>query len=347
MIMHSPVSGPSVWTRESFVDDVSWQHHFDASQKDEMQRAIEVLAGLDLADIKDAERMLPSLVPLVQKTKRELAERGFVLLRGAPVEGLDEKTCRNLFWAIGMLYGSGMSQNTDGDFVCPVTDTGVKFGYDNVNEAFNTRGYQSNADLKFHCDSRDLVGLLCLRKAKSGGKSLIVSSPTIYNEILRQRPHYIEHLCRGFILDRKNQNWPEQPPVSPRTPVFFRHPTRVSCRYGRGYINSGGAKVGEPLTDFDCEVLDFFDVTASREDLALQMEFEPGDIQLLNNFLVLHGRTAYVDDPDPARRRFLYRIHLELPEASPWEEEPELMRRAYSRSGNLGFKISETGLIRR
>ncbi|MGE0799700.1 MAG: TauD/TfdA family dioxygenase [Lautropia sp.] len=344
---HSPVSGPSVWTGSSFEDDSSWRHRFDASQIAEMRQAVKAWADLDLAEIRSPERLLPSLVPLVQQTKRELAGRGFVLLRGIPVEEFGDRGCRNLFWALGMLYGTGFSQNSDGDFICPVTDTGVEFGYSNVNTTFNTRGYQSNADLKFHCDSRDIVGLLCLRKAKAGGESLIVSSTAIYNEILRHDPRYIDHLCRGFILDRKNQNWPEEPPVSPRTPVFFRHPSRVSCRYGRGYINSGGAKAGEPLTDFDVEVLDFFDATARREDLVMKMAFEPGDIQLLNNFLVLHGRTSYVDHPEPARRRYLYRIQLELPEPHPWGEEIHLMRGAYSRSGNLGLKLSEAALMRR
>jgi alpha-ketoglutarate-dependent taurine dioxygenase len=42
----------------------------------------------------------------------------------------------------------------------------------------------------------------------------------------------------------------------------------------------------------------------------LQMDFRPGDVQLLNNGRVLHAREAYEDDPDPARRRHLLRLWL-------------------------------------
>ncbi|MGE0796950.1 MAG: TauD/TfdA family dioxygenase [Lautropia sp.] len=345
--VHTPVTGPSVWTGSSFKNDSSWLHRFDARQIAEMRQAVKAWDGLDLTEIRDPERLLPSLLPLVEQTKQELADRGFVLLRGIPVEEFGDSGCRNLYWGMGMLYGTGYSQNADGDFICVVTDVvGKNFDYTNVNSAFNTRGYQSSADLRFHTDTRDLVGLLCLRQARSGGESLIASSATVYNEILRQRPHHIEHLCRGFIYDRKNQNWPEQAPVTPRTPIFVRHPSRVSCHYGRGYINAGGAKAGEPLTDFDIEVLDFFDATASREDLLMQMSFEPGDIQLLNNYTVLHARRSYVDDPDPARRRYLLRLHLELPAVPPWGQEDELMRHVFH-TGNIGWKLSEAAQIRR
>jgi hypothetical protein len=40
------------------------------------------------------------------------------------------------------------------------------------------------------------------------------------------------------------------------------------------------------------------------------MTFEPGDMQFVNNYHVLHGRKAYVDDPDAGRVRWLKRLWL-------------------------------------
>lgn len=342
----SPASGASVWSGRSFADDKSWLHVFDAEQLADMRKAVAAWKSLELHEIGQPERHLASLLPLVERTKTEIAERGFVLLRGVPVGEFSDDDSRRLYWAIGILYGSGLTQNADGDYVCPVTNTGVDFGYAGRHAENNTRGYQSNADLNFHCDPTDVVGLLCLRKAKSGGESAIVSTGAIYNEILRDRPHYMDRLARGFIYDRKNQNWPEEALVTPRIPVFARHADRVSCRYGRAYINGGAAKAGQSLDDLDFEILNFFDATARREDLAIQMAFEPGDIQLLNNFTVLHGRRAYEDHPERERRRYLLRLWLRCPEQSPWADESSVMRNAYVRFGNLGWDMAHRDQLR-
>lgn len=334
----TPLSGPAVWTGESFAQDRSWLHHFDAAQITEMARALAVWGDCDLRGITAPAELMPSLKPLVARTKVELAGRGFVLLRGLPVGDFGEAACRRLFWAIGMLYGRGLTQNAQGELICPIFDAGIDFGYDGRHAANNTRGYLSNADLNFHCDPTDVVGLLCLRKAMAGGESAIVSAAAIYNEILRSRPGDIARLEQGFSYDRKGQQSPGEAPATPPIPVFVRRGERVSCRYGRSYIHGGGAKLGQPLTEADIDLLDFFDATARRDDLAMQMAFEPGDIQLLNNFAVLHGRRAFTDDADPGRRRLLLRLWLELDD-SPWADEDEVMRHAYARFGKLGRDI--------
>ncbi|MDH7799143.1 MULTISPECIES: TauD/TfdA family dioxygenase [unclassified Beijerinckia] len=341
-----PVNGPGVWTGETFRNDTSWLHVLNGEQLRELQAGIKIWQGQDIHAIRNPADILPSLLPLVETTKEEIARRGFVMLRGFPISELSDDDSRRLYWAIGLLYGRGLSQNSHGDFVCPVTNTGVDFGYDGRHSANDVRGYQSSADLNFHCDPTDIVGLLCLRKAKSGGESAIVSSGAIYNEIVRQRPDCLARLKRGFFYDRKGQNWGEEPPTTPRIPVFVRHPDRVSCRYGRSYINGGGGKADAPLDNMDREALDFFDLTARRDDLAMQMAFEPGDIQLLNNLSVLHGRRSYVDHPEPQRRRYLFRLWLECSNDTIWGEEDDVMRHAYARFGNLGWDSANRHRIR-
>jgi hypothetical protein len=189
------------------------------------------------------------------------------------------------------------------------------------------------------------VGLLCLRQAKTGGESTIVSTPAVFNEILNNHPEHLPVLMKGFIYDRKGEEWPGEAPVTPRIPVFVRHGNRVSCRYARSYIMGAPQKLEFDLSVAEKAALDCFDGIARRKDMALHMAFVPGDIQLLNNFTVVHGRTAYEDDADPKLRRFLYRLWLNMGEQAPWKYEDDILRWAFARFGNLGRSVTEFDAI--
>ena len=340
--MYLPVSHPAAWRPGQFSGDTSWLHSFTDRQVEQMRNAVALWRSLGLTfdAIHSPQDQLSSLVPLMQTAKAELATRGFLLLRGLPVAEFSDKEAATLYWAIGMLLGRGTTQNAAGEFLCPVTDRGVKFGYTQATNAQNARGYQSRADLNFHCDPTDVVALLCIRKAMSGGLSAIVSSETIFNIIAEEAPQHLPVLLRGFPYDRKNENFPEEEPVTPRIPVFVRHDDRVSCRYARSYINGAAEKLAQPLTAQEVAALDYFEAVSRRSDVVLHMAFEPGDIQLLNNYTTLHGRTSYEDHPEPERRRFLYRLWLML-DGQPWEGEGDPLRHAFARFGNLGLSLAE------
>lgn len=339
-------SGPSVWKGADFARDRSWLRELSGAQAGALVDAARSWQGRDFRSLTAAEVRagLGGLAPLAQATRTDLSDRGFVLLRGVPVGDMTPEQVQLAYWAIGLLLGRGLTQNASADFLCPVTDKGVDFGYSGSASQQNVRGYQSRADLNYHCDPTDVVALLCVRKAMAGGHSTIVSTPAIYNEILRSHPERLPVLQRGFVYDRKAEQWPGEAPVTERIPVFVRRDARVSCRYARSYI-LGGAQKTQPLTEAEKAALDCFDAIARREDMPLQMAFEPGDVQLLNNYTVVHGRTAYEDDADPARRRFLWRLWLNLGDEAPWGHEDESMRWAFARFGNLGRSIEEWARI--
>jgi len=66
------------------------------------------------------------------------------------------------------------------------------------------------------------------------------------------------------------------------------------------------------VSEEERELLDLYEQIASSPDLYLDMNFEPGDVQLISNHTVLHSRTEYEDWPDPSRRRHLLRLWLSL-----------------------------------
>jgi alpha-ketoglutarate-dependent taurine dioxygenase len=54
---------------------------------------------------------------------------------------------------------------------------------------------------------------------------------------------------------------------------------------------------------------------ANRPELMLSMDFQEGDIQLINNHVLLHAREAYEDYPEPGRERHLLRMWIAVDEA--------------------------------
>lgn len=342
-----PTHHASVWRGVDFDNDNSWLHQLTADQAIALVAAARRWDGRDFRSLRrdEAVEALDALVPTALEVREELGGRGFAVLRGVPVDALTPSQIQLAYWAIGLLLGQGLTQNADADFLCPVTDMGVDFGYSGTASQLNVRGYQSKANLNYHCDPTDLVGLLCVRKAREGGVSTIVSTPAIFNEILREHAEHLPVLLRGFCYDRKAEQWPGEAAVTERIPVFAPRGGRVSCRYARSYI-LGGAQKTQPLSVSELAALDCFDAIARRAEMPLHVTFEPGDIQLLNNLTVVHGRTSYEDHADPARRRFLWRLWLHLGAQAPWSEENDAMRWAFARFGNLGRSVDEWSRLR-
>ena len=67
------------------------------------------------------------------------------------------------------------------------------------------RLYRTAADIGWHCDLADVVGLLCLRTARRGGASRIVSSVAVYDELLRRRTDLVDRLYEPFALDTRDE----------------------------------------------------------------------------------------------------------------------------------------------
>ncbi|HEV8189145.1 MAG TPA: TauD/TfdA family dioxygenase, partial [Pyrinomonadaceae bacterium] len=184
----------------------------------------------------------------------------------------------------------------------------------------NTRIYQTRERQTFHTDSCDVVGLLCLQTAKSGGLSSLVSSTTIFNEMRRRRPDLLRVLMEPIETDRRGEV-PEGGKPYFNIPVFNYHDGLISSLYQRQYIESARRFPGvAPLTPIQIEALNLFDELANDPKLNLMMELQPGDIQLVHNHTILHDRTAFEDYADSERKRHLLRLWLAPPSARPLAE---------------------------
>ncbi len=215
------------------------------------------------------------------------------------------------FLGLGLHLGNLRSQNAQGHLLGHVRDQGLSSKDPNV------RIYQTRERQNYHTDSCDVVGLLCLHPARSGGLSSLVSTVTIFNELRRRRPDLARVLFEPIETDRRGEASPGQRPFF-RIPVFNWHAGLLTTIYHRPYIESARrfAEV-PPLTPLQTEALDAFDALANDPALHFFMEFRAGDVQLVHNHTLLHDRTAFEDWPEPERRRHLLRLWLAPAEARP------------------------------
>ncbi len=317
-IWKEPVTGPKAWRGAELAGDPAWNVTLTATELDELDRALAAAkaTGLPLEQITRAHFPLDATARRLGAVLDEIYDgRGFVVLRGLPVQRYSDEDVGLIFWGMGRYLGAPLYQNPKGDLLGHVFhDTTRKYGDPDV------RGYISNAYLPYHTDGCDLVGLLCLRRAPVGGLSSLVSSVAVYNEILAHHPEYLEMLYDGFYYIRREEVYTGTGISERPIPVFGAQDGVVSCRYLRRQIDAGAVRRGVPLTEMERAALDYVDELTSRPDIRLDMDFEPGDIQLCNNYTILHSRTEFVDGPEPHQKRHLLRLWLKFPR--PWPIAP-------------------------
>jgi hypothetical protein len=280
----------------------------------EIAAAVAPLAarGVDIARIERADVPLPTVAPLLDRVRGELLDgRGFALLRGLPLARMSLRDAAIAFFALGAHLGAARPQNARGHVLGHVIDLGLSSGDPSV------RIYQTRERQTYHTDSCDVVGLLCLRTARRGGLSTLVSSTTIFNEMRRRRPDLLAHLLLPIATDRRGEVPAGMKPWF-EIPVFSWYAGHLTAIYQRQYIESAQRFAAAPrLTAGQVAALDLFDQLANDPALHLHMAFEPGDIQLVHNHTLLHDRTAFEDWEDPALRRHLLRLWLACPGARP------------------------------
>jgi hypothetical protein len=307
----SRIDAPSAWCGPAMAAGTGWIEPLDADDLDELARASEpwLANGMELAQLKSEAFPLPGLAPRLARLSGELLERrGFALWRGLPVARWGARRCAVAFFGLGAHLGRALSQNAKGDVLGHVRDMGLSSSDPNV------RIYQTHERQTFHTDSADVVALLCLHEARSGGLSALVSSATLYNELRTRRPDLAAALFEPLATDRRGEI-PQNAKPYFEIPVFNWHAGRLSAIYQRQYIDSAQRFADAPrLSTAQVEALDTLDALANDRALHFTMRLEPGDMQFVHNHALLHDRTAFVDWPEPNRRRHLLRLWL-APEA--------------------------------
>lgn len=252
-----------------------------------------------------ADFPLPTLQSSIAHWRQALGQGiGFQVVRGVPVQRWSQSDAELFFWCLGLHLGIPGAQNPQGDLLGHVIDT--------QQNADEVRLYQTNANIAYHCDAADVVGLLCLKKAKAGGHSRIVSSVSVFNELVQQYPELVSRLYQPFYLDARDKAKDGSTALPAITPCCFSDGV-LKTFYHSDYFRS--APRHPQVADFTSQeqkLLDCYEDIANHPDFYLDMDLQPGDIQLLSNHSNLHARTEYQDHVQSKQRRHLLRLWLSI-----------------------------------
>lgn len=297
------------WTADEVADKSLWTEHLEPHEVEEIEAALRHAQTVsdDLLTIGKADFPLPTLSARLKRIERELIDgRGFVRIRGLPRERFDNDEMCLIYWGVGAHLGKPWAQNRHGHMLGDVTDQGKRI--DDPTARGNELG---GIKLGYHCDGSDLVGLMCLRNGISGGLSAVANSVALHNELVRTRPDLAAALYEPLPYDFRGEQAPGRKPFY-LVPAFTDWGGRLFVRLITPYILASQRHPEAPrLTELQREALQWMDDAAESGRWSVMMAFEPGDMQFVNNYHVLHGRTAYEDDRASGQVRHLKRLWLE------------------------------------
>jgi len=313
-VPRAPIDHPSAWRVADFKSAADYTIELTVARLRDIAHAIRYIraAGLGLDDLQREHFEVPSLRPVIEEIRKEIEDgRGFALVRRLPVEDYSKDELGIIFWGLGTHLGRGLSQSVLGDRLGHVKDFS--------REDPLARAYRNKQELSPHTDSADLVGLLCLRNARTGGVSRLTSAITVHNVMLEECPEALERLYRGYVFHRRGEEQPGELPYTPYlVPVYSTTEGEVSARYVRTYVEAGEAAAGRPMGEEELAVLNRFEEVTKRPELMLEFTLQPGEMYFINNYTILHARTAFEDgDAEEEQRWHLLRLWLEVPGMRP------------------------------
>jgi len=175
---------------------------------------------------------------------------------------------------------------------------------------------------------------------------MISSGLTAYRHLVSERPDLAEVAQGNFYFSRQNEEAPDEDPYYGQ-PLFDEADGRVFCKWNRNRVNSAQKIEGVPqLTQAQREAMDALDEILRRPDLMFKMYMEPGDLQIMNNHVLLHSRTDFEDFDEPERKRLLCRLWLAPPDSVRLPESWGAFFRSTNpgsvRGGIIGHNYDET-----
>jgi hypothetical protein len=302
-----PVEDQADWSGQQLEAEDRWRHQLsDAEVHGLVQMARDIAPQLNNSADALQKLSLDAFDPgplSISQLYNELKNGcGVVLLRGLPADQLSPLELAIIYWGIGRHLGDAMPNNPDGDLIGHVTDLGK------TQADANSRGYQTREAMDYHCDQADIVGLLCVRTARSGGVSRVASSVTMYNTLLRDYPDYAQALAEPLCWSKHGEHAADEAPYY-ESPVFNFLQGRLCTSFGPKHIIKGhDLPQTPPLSELVRSAIDTAESITHQQ--RLEMTLEPGDMQFLNNYVTLHTRSAYEDHEDPAQKRLLWRLWL-------------------------------------
>ena len=310
-------AGRGAWLGADLTDPGAWTYRLRSAVLEEFDEALSRIreARREIPDLSIADFPLPSFRDAAADMRAELESgRGFVVITGLPLDRYSEAEATILYWGIATWLGTPIPQNARREFLFSVRDEGYDFH--RQYGAAGVRISRTAGAIEFHTDSSaayagytpDIVSLLALQTARSGGMTALVSAQTVHNILRAERPDCLERLYAPYYFDRRAELLPGQS-ATIQAPVFSCSDA-LSIRYFRFNLLKGHETAGVPLSAGDREAIDVLEEVCRRRPLAVSFHMQRGDMQFVNNRFIMHSRTAFEDHAEPERRRHFLRLWL-------------------------------------
>jgi hypothetical protein len=331
------IDHPGAWTSAERPTKKHFQHDLSApllAAFDSVLKKVETVAA---EDITRAQFDHPAINKFAGDLFADVQDgRGLAYVEALPLDRYSHQQMAKIFWGLGTHMGNAVSQSVLGDRL-----GSIKNESDKDPEA---RAYRHKRELIMHTDSTEIIGMLSLVKAMTGGYSQTSSVLAVHNAIFREQPQHLKALYEGFHYSRHGEQAPGESPNTPyKVPVLSQKDGYVSCRYVRAYMLSAARDMGVELPQSFMDALNYFDKTAARPDIMIEYMMEAGEMAFMNNYTMLHSRTAFEDFPDEPRKRHLLRLWLDVPNGRPIADQLDAYR--HGSSGGRGGIAKQEGKI--
>lgn len=310
-ILEGPTTGPAAWTAADIRRE-DWLFSFSADALGEIRALARQLKRnpVPLLLLNPDDYAMPACRAQMAAVRQAVFEGvRFAVVEGLPLDEIGDDIGRSVYWLLSSLVAKPVAQKLDGSMVFDVRDYGLAAA-----PGSGVRPAQTNLDLVIHNDNAyntvvpEVVGLLCLYQAKTGGVSRTVSFHTIHNRIRETCPEILPVLYRAYEFDRQREHWPDEPNVF-EGPIF-RHDGRLSVRMSAHQIYNAYAMRGQPVPEEVTDAIRKLEAVCAAPELSVSFRLSRGALQYVNNREIGHARTEFVEHDDPALRRHLVRLWL-------------------------------------
>ncbi|WP_394845310.1 TauD/TfdA family dioxygenase [Pendulispora brunnea] len=306
-VFRSPIADPAAWDAASIGGKAGVTHALNAAELSAIAAILERTRNRPTYELTKSDFDVPELQRCFGSIWREILHgTGVVLVSGVTPEAFDPADFERIFWGFGLQFGT------------PAVQSAAKNRIGHVRlekENPRNRGYMSDRELGFHSDAFEVIGLMCVQNAPSGGFTHIVSSLAVHNELLKHHPHVLDALYEGYPYATAERTVSSRPVTPYSVPVFSRVGETVSSMCVDTYMRMAADKLGVTFPPALDEALQRFFETCARRDLILEFLMDPGEILLLNNFTTVHSRTKFEDSE--TQRRHLLRLWLKVADGRP------------------------------
>ena len=307
---------PRPWTADDARQDTGWVQRLSDDEVAGFDAALTHAKALDQPWLAMTAADFPLNTAAKSALQRAMATTqgrwGLCLVKGFPVGRWSEADSKLAYWGMGLHLGVARTQNPASQYMNDVRDEGA------VYKGKNGRGYNTNAGLDFHMDSADVVALLCRRTAQAGGESLVASTIAVAQTLGRRRPDLLAVLQQPFFHHYQGSGDPLQPAYY-ACPIIGSDPQHFTMRVNRKNIVA--AQNDFPalprVTPQQWTALDLLEQLMADPQYCYRMQLEQGDMQLVNNYVIVHSRTPFEDHAEADRKRHLLRLWLAVPGSQP------------------------------